>query len=271
MYRVVAERCKRHFEKGDLAGLRTDLCETTKYRFVIEAVEQIGRGTRLLEIGCARGHLSSYFILAGYPFTGVDLSKEAVNCANKSFGNHFVEVGSATIEANAPYDVIYHTGTIGCVGDPIGLTESLLGLLKPGGRLVFNAPNADRCYLRGQLWLDEAPPPDVVTLFRSGFWRRQFSDRAEVNETVEIERPGRSTAIGLQKLCRRRWHAPARRVLESSGRTGSNGTASQNGVGDRLWRLFERGVVKVGIVTRLSKLLPSQPTPFGLFVTMTKK
>src|SRR5437660_518436 len=77
------------------------------------------------------------------------------------------------MDAMAPYDVVYHVGTIGCVADPLGMTKRLLGLLKPGGRLLFNVPNRDGCYLRGQLWIDAAPPPDVVTLFPSGFWRRQ--------------------------------------------------------------------------------------------------
>ena len=47
----------------------------------------------------------------------------------------------ARIRAEAPYDFIYHVGMIGCVSDPVKLTRELLALLKPGGILLFNAPN----------------------------------------------------------------------------------------------------------------------------------
>jgi len=84
------------------------------------------------------------------------------------------------------YDVIYHVGVIGCVADPIGLTTELLRMLRPGGKLLFNAPNRGGLHLNGQLWLDSAPPPDLVTLFPETFWKRRFSDVANVVERAEM-------------------------------------------------------------------------------------
>src|SRR5438045_4443493 len=136
-----AERCKTFFDRGDLCGLRAELSATTKYRLIMEAIDREPPGSRLLEFGCSRGHLTSYFILAGYTITGADLSKKAVQAASQAFGDHFVMVADPTIEANAPYDAIFHVGTIGCVADPLGLTRRLLRLLKPGGRLLFNGVN----------------------------------------------------------------------------------------------------------------------------------
>ena len=59
-------------------GLRKELSKIAKYKFVIESVESYPRSSRLLEIGCARGFLTSYFILAGYDIVGTDISPEAI-------------------------------------------------------------------------------------------------------------------------------------------------------------------------------------------------
>ena len=113
-----------------------------KYRFVIEHVETQPTEARLLEFGCSRGYLTSYLILSGRDILAADSSTEAIETAKAYFGPHFVLADSPRIVASGPYDLIYHVGTIGCVADPIAFTRCLLRLLKPRGRLVFNAPQA---------------------------------------------------------------------------------------------------------------------------------
>src|SRR5262249_8034028 len=163
---------------------RAELSKGSKYQFIIDQIDREPTDARILEIGSSKGHLTSYFILTGRKITGVDISPKAVASASAAFGNHFVRAGVPSIEAEAPYDVIFHVGTIGCVADPIAMTRRWLDMLKPKGRLLFNAPNRDACSLRDQLWFDSAPPPDLVTLFRPGFWSDRFSDLALVGEEV---------------------------------------------------------------------------------------
>src|SRR5262249_26155050 len=105
-YRGQAETCKRLFDRGDLAGLRAALSEGSKYRFIIDAIDREPAEARILEIGSSRGHLTSYFILAGRRITGVDISPTAIAAASAAFGKHFVRSGDRSIEAQAPYDVI---------------------------------------------------------------------------------------------------------------------------------------------------------------------
>ena len=90
LYRELAERCKRLFDTSDLEGLRRELFSAAKYRFVIEAVERQPGNCKLLEAGCARGFLTSYFILAGYDIIGSDVSSDAIVGAREAFGEHFV-------------------------------------------------------------------------------------------------------------------------------------------------------------------------------------
>jgi SAM-dependent methyltransferase len=254
-----------------LVGLREFLRVSPKARFVIDKISQYPRKQRMLEIGCSRGYLTSYFILAGYDVTGVDVSHEAVESARKNFGDYFFLAGSPEIAGRAPYDVIYHTGMIGCVGDPIGLTRDLLEMLSPGGLIVFNAPNAEACWLDGQLWVETAPPPDVVTLFRKGFWKRWFSDQAEVVEKVDSCDPRRALQIFLLRLARRRWRKPIPLPLVNRGLTHLPAVAAKGS----LWR---RGVGKAGLLlqditvsTRIARLAPRLPAEFGLYVQMVKK
>jgi SAM-dependent methyltransferase len=229
--------------------------------------------TRLLEIGCSRGYLTSYFILAGYNVTGIDISHEAVAAAERDFGKHFLHADAPEVAKNAPYDVVYHVGMIGCVGNPVSLTDGLLRLLRPGGKLLFNAPNVNGCYLRGQPWLDTAPPPDAVTLFHPGFWTRRYSAAADVSEVIEAEPVDRAAMIGLNKLLGRRWHAAPPVPLDQSGGNGKHPAPPSwsRRVGGTVWSLFQRGLFKIGKTTRITKLVPEQPTPFGILVTMVKK
>jgi len=272
IYRDLADKCKDLFDQGDLSGLKRELSKGSKYKFVIDALEQTARSASLLEIGCGRGCLTSYFILAGREIIGTDVSPQAILGARAAFGDHFYSADStAAVQDAAPYDAIYHVGTIGCVTDPLRLTRELLKLLKPGGQLLFNAPNADACWFRGQLWLDAAPPPDLVTLFRRGFWRNHFAEAADVTEDVEMCPPDQALEIGLRNVFGRRWHGPKPLPLDASADAYQHGRHENHNGTNGLWHLFERSGLKVGRAMHLSQLAPKQPAPFGLFVKMIKK
>ena len=236
-------------------------------RFIIDQTDHAPAGARLLEIGCSRGQLTSYFILAQRDVIGVDASPTALAAAAAVFGDHFSMVGDPRIQERGPYDIIYHVGTIGCVADPICMTQDLLSMLKPGGRLLFNAPNREACVLRDQLWFDTAPPPDVVTLFPAGFWQQRFADFAEVEETVEYETPMQSALIALRIMTGLRWHKPLPIALQNSDQLSTTAPTGS----DRLWNNFERLVRRLGPLTGLLGLAPARPQEYGLFVKMQKR
>ena len=266
-YAGQAETCKRLFDRGDLAGLRAALSEGSKYRFIIDAIDREPAEARILEIGSSRGHLTSYFILAGRRITGVDVSPKAVAAARAAFGDHFLHAGDPSIDARAPYDIICHVGTIGCVADPVGMTKGWLGLLKSGGRLLFNAPNRDGRSLPDQLWFESAPPPDVVTLFPPGFWCDHCGDVASVSEKIEFCSPEQNFLVALRKLARRKWRKPMPIPLSESERWSTPSPA----LTDVPWCSFERVLRKVAPLTGLSHVAPLHPSEFGLFVKMVKK
>ncbi len=266
-YRLLLDECRALFQAGDLPGLRARLAGASKYALVCDAVDRLPAGSKILEVGCSRGYLTSYGILAGHDILGVDVSTEALAAAREAFGGHFESVESPGMKNAAPYDLIYHVGTIGCVADPLGLTRDLLAMLKPEGRLVFNAPNRLCCNLRGQLWLESAPPPDVVTLFSPSFWNRQMARDAVVSEKLDMLAPDRSLSRWLRKRLGWQWQKPA--VLPVGGSHVSFEPPA--GAHRSIQHFIERVAAKFCRVSGLLQLVPSQPDDFGLFVTMSRK
>lgn len=271
LYRNLADEAKPLFEQGDLEGLKGQLNKISKYSFIIDSIERGPKSARVLEMGCSRGQLTAYFILAGYDILGTDVSSESIAAANAMFGNFFVIADSPFVSQKAPYDVIYHTGMVGCVTDPITMTSGLLEMLMPGGQLLFNSPNKDACALRKQLWIDAAPPPDLVTLFPPGFWIEHFSHLADVTETIETLPPERAFAISLRRVLGPPWKKPEPMSLNASGNYYKGRQGTEAGQENSLWARFERLASLAARVTGVAKLLPSQAAPFGLLVTMTKK
>lgn len=266
-YGALAAEAKGRFDQGDREGLQALLSSNSKYRFVMNALRGLTPPARLLEIGTSRGYLTASFVLNGHDALGVDVSPAAVEGARTAFGDHFALSGDPRIRDGVPYDAIFHVGLIGCVEDPAGLTRELLEMLKPGGRLLFNAPNRKSCSLRKQLWLDSAPPPDLVTLFAPGYWASQFADLAETSEEIEVWPIDKSLAIGLRERFGPAWRKPVPRTLGPSTRE----FATESKSTERMWRLFERAVVKAGRMSGLSRFVHRRPFDFGIFVTMVKR
>src|SRR5262249_34853432 len=114
-YRDLAKQAKHFFNRRDLDGMRRCLSRWSKYRFIIDRLEAEPRDARVLEVGCSRGYLTSYSILAGRNIIGADVSLEAIESARAAFGDRFTNIDSPAVQSGAPYDAIYHVGLIGCV------------------------------------------------------------------------------------------------------------------------------------------------------------
>lgn len=266
-YRELAEECLSKFKDHDLRGLLAILSQNPKYKMIIDKLSILPKEAKILEIGCARGFLSSYFILDGRDIIGVDVSADAVSAACADFGNRFYVTGDPRIEARAPYDAVFHVGTIGCVDNPTEMIRSLLGLLRPGGLLVFNAPNVDTCVLTDQAWFSTATPPDLVTLFKPGVWQRLFHDVAVIEEFAGTCDEDTSLRLNVARLLRRKWRPPSPIAIEAS----EKGILVPLTATERGLRMFERILCHIFQITGASKLLPEQPGEYNLFVTMRKK
>lgn len=264
-YTIQSARCKTLFDQKQKAALRIELSSTSKYKFVIDALESAPQESRFLEVGSSFGHLTSYFILDGRNITGIDVSASAVATATAAYGPYFLDANDLSIDRTR-YDAIFHVGTIGCVADPVGLTAKFLKLLKPGGRLLFNAPNRGALTLKGQLWFESAPPPDVVTLFPPDFWRNHFAADATVRETIELAPALDSLLVASRNLVGRKWRSPIPQNLQLSEQQMS----PRRDLWDKFWHTFDRSVRRLAPALSLTSLAPRYPSEYGIFVEMTR-
>jgi SAM-dependent methyltransferase len=179
---------KARFSQRDVKGLKTQIQNFHfASRYVIQELEQ-ANASSVLEVGCAWGYNSSYYILKGHDFLGVDISATAIEQAKAAFGDHFCTPDDPRYAAGRTFDGIFHLGTIGCIEKPIEFTADLLSRLNPGGVLVFNAPTRRPCDQLDIPWIFGACPPDLVTLFHDDFWGERFSDKAEVSvESLDFD------------------------------------------------------------------------------------
>jgi SAM-dependent methyltransferase len=249
--------------------LRDRLGRNPKNRFIIDSAEGGADPENILEMGCGRGYLTSYFIARGLHILGVDVAPSAVNWAKEAFGDHFVLDDDPRVGEGAPYDLIYHVGTIGCVEAPLEFTHNLLSLTRPGGRVLFNAPNVQSCRGRGMAWIDGSFPPDLVTLFDPGIWPRYFAGMADVEVVVESSSDREWSGILAGGLMKRL--APGRLPKKNLFReVGAGGVPEHPGTGT-VDRLLLRSAL---LMTRLSRLVAPgirPPAKFGIHVNMTKK
>ena len=260
VHRELMDQASSLFDQGDLAGLERYLGQTPKNRAVIDHLKQTTNCTRVLEFGCSRGYLSSYAILQGKEFFGVDISETAIKAAAESFGDHFLLERDVDSLRGEKFDFIYHVGTIGCVDDPVGFIKDQLGMLKPKGVLLFNAPNVEACRALNLDWVTGTTPPDLVTLFPATLWQDQFSDLCDVSVTVTSDPP-------LRSFVRRRNAARAttgdtRELFAAVKRPQQRHSAIRT-----VRRLVEKLAVLMPPVGPFSRL----PQEFGVYIKMTAK
>lgn len=265
-YRELAEQCCSMFKEQDIAGLSRLLCQVPKYRFAIEKLKPLPKGAKILEVGCATGFLTSLFLLSGHDITGVDISGDAVESAKRDFGGKFFKPDDPQIVAQSPYDAILHLGTIGCVEDPIGMIEELMRLLRPGGLMIFNAPNADACLLRDQVWFSTAYPPDLVTLFKPGFFKNHFQHLAQVDEVFEPCDAVLNTKLNISRFFGKKWIPPLPVAIEGSRNVRFR---SESRI-ERYTSLLMRMLAHVLDFSGAARFLPSLPSEYGFFVSMRK-
>jgi SAM-dependent methyltransferase len=110
--------------------------------------------SRLLEIGCGRGDLGSWFIRRGWSVTGVEPSPEA--CAVARHRGIDARVGTlADVELEPEsYDAVVFRQSLEHVTDPVGDLRRVLDALSEGGVAIVSVPNFG-CWQRhrfGEAW-----------------------------------------------------------------------------------------------------------------------
>ncbi len=109
---------------------------------------RIGRGSRVLDVGCGAGLAAEALAKLGHQVTGVDAAGAAIEAARAHAAGQGVPVeyreGLASDFAGQRFDVVTALEVIEHVPDPQGFVAELAGLLVPGGKLFLSTLNRTR-------------------------------------------------------------------------------------------------------------------------------
>ncbi len=131
------------------------------YWSVIESIKKFfpkKEETSVLEIGSGLGYLTYALNKNGYTAVGVDISKDAVDKADKNFGSFYQEKNIFELpKEEKRYDCVIMMEVIEHVEDPGVFIEAGLKLLKPGGKLIVTTPNKSASS-KDTIWNSDFPP-----------------------------------------------------------------------------------------------------------------
>jgi SAM-dependent methyltransferase len=103
----------------------------------------LGGNKNLLEVGCSSGFMLYPLAAMGYACTGIEpsgLFSEFVRDQGLSVYDSLIQMKE--LSPDARFDVVLHFFVLEHVADPFAFLKAQLGLLRPGGKIIFEIPNA---------------------------------------------------------------------------------------------------------------------------------
>lgn len=134
----------RIWEKsGGPQGRAERIKRSPEFKIIWPYVQQLPKGSRLLDGGCGLGDWVLWFTRAGYPTLGLDVSKEVVGKLQTMFPDMQFAVGDIR-ETGLPadsIDVYFSWGTFEHFEEGFArVVSEAFRVLKPGGRLFVSTP-----------------------------------------------------------------------------------------------------------------------------------
>lgn len=133
------------------------------------SLNMIGRGKKVLDVGCYDGFISEKIAKEGNDVIGLEISKEGV----KSCNNRGIKCLEQNLEKKFPFkentfDVVFAGEIIEHVFDTDKLLQEIKRVLKPEGSLVITTPNIAALTRRLRLLLGRNPHIDIGLISPQG-------------------------------------------------------------------------------------------------------
>jgi 2-polyprenyl-3-methyl-5-hydroxy-6-metoxy-1,4-benzoquinol methylase len=113
-------------------------------------LDRVGRGERVLDVGCGEGRFAHELARAGASVLGIDVAEEPLGRARRLHGDlelHVVpEAGPWPLE-DSSFDVVWAGEVIEHVLDTSGWLSEVRRVLRSGGRLLLSTPAHGRVRL----------------------------------------------------------------------------------------------------------------------------
>ncbi|TAK90637.1 MAG: class I SAM-dependent methyltransferase [Burkholderiaceae bacterium] len=117
--------------------------EPTRLRRMKYLAPYLGHSSNLLEVGCSSGFMLAPLIEAGHKCVGVEPSgvfSEHLKSRGLPICQSMDQLSSLPLSAD--FDLIMHFFVLEHIAQPQAFLEAQLALLKPGGKIIFEIPNA---------------------------------------------------------------------------------------------------------------------------------
>ena len=100
-------------------------------------------GNRILEIGCGIGSVVAELTTQGYDVTGTDISREAISCGLKKYGDIGLDVQAAEELQfeNETFDIVLSFDLFEHIAQVDRHISEVFRVLRPGGYYLFQTPN----------------------------------------------------------------------------------------------------------------------------------
>jgi 2-polyprenyl-3-methyl-5-hydroxy-6-metoxy-1,4-benzoquinol methylase len=131
----------RHFDEGKLASRRRVAS------FVLSVLAPLAPGRRILDFGCGEGAFVAQAAAEGWEASGVDLNAGLVEHARSHWGIQTLVGGSLEqflATDPQPYDAIVTSQVFEHLQEPRVIGAALVGMLRPGGVIYIDVPNANQ-------------------------------------------------------------------------------------------------------------------------------
>lgn len=117
-------------------------CQKRKELFI----KLIGKGHKILEVGCRSGNLTQYFV-KGNEVVGVDIDQIALKLFHERLGcqGHWIDVDEEPLPfEDQVFDIVVFSEVMEHVRFPQKVLKEIHRVLKVGGKLIGSVPNAFR-------------------------------------------------------------------------------------------------------------------------------
>ncbi len=134
------------------------------------AIRFVGSGQRVLEVGCAGGHVTEHLVERGNEVVGVELDPDAAEQARRFAAEvHVADIDLVPVSSlvTGPFDVAVLGDVLEHLRDPVAALRDVVGVLAENGRLVVSLPNVAHIDVRAMLLLGEWHYQDVGVLDRT--------------------------------------------------------------------------------------------------------
>jgi SAM-dependent methyltransferase len=117
--------------------------EMTRQRRMKYLTSHLQDSVEILEVGCSSGFMLLPLVLSGHVCTGIEPSgifSEFVRSRGLPVYDSLDDLQKNQPEAS--FDVVLHFFVLEHIADPLAFLQKQLTLLKPGGKIIFEIPNA---------------------------------------------------------------------------------------------------------------------------------